>query len=399
MLATGSLDGTVGLWDAATGEAALPPIRGHGNGVASVCFSPIMNSDESDVHHLILTGKNGSGKTSLLDALAEYLEDVCSENYKLGVGNQRHGVAIAFNSPELMIHNLYHIGDCVFAYFGAHRAFNAIVPKYIEKVTFEDHYGLHDSPRDVFVKYLLDLKMTQALAQSNGRKERAEEISRWFDSLRDMMRTVYEDRTLTIEFDEDTYQFSICQEGREPFDINNTSDGFSAILDIVVGIMLRMVSKSGRTFRFDLPGIVLVDEIESHLHLSLQKRIVPYLTELFPNIQFVLTTHSPFVLSSVRNAVIYDLENHILITDGLSNNTYESIVEGYFNVDLLSAELRQKYDRYEELANKDELTDDELLESGELELYLDEIPDYLALGITTEYQKLKLQLYAKVVDE
>jgi hypothetical protein len=241
--------------------------------------------------------------------------------------------------------------------------------------------------------------MTQALALSNGRKERASEISRWFDSLRDMMRTIYEDPTLTIEFDEDTYQFSICQQGREPFDINDTSDGFSAILDIVVGIMLRMVNKSGRAFRFDLPGIVLVDEIESHLHLSLQKRIVPYLTELFPNIQFVLTTHSPFVLSSIRNAVIYDLENHTLITDGLSDNTYESIVEGYFNVDLLSDELREKYNRYTALAGKDVLTDDELLEVGELELYLDEIPDYLALGITTEYQKLKLQLHAKVVGE
>jgi hypothetical protein len=74
-------------------------------------------------------------------------------------------------------------------------------------------------------------------------------------------------------------------------------------------------------------------------------------------------------------------------------------VEGYFNVDLLSDELREKYNRYTALAGKDVLTDDELLEVGELELYLDEIPDYLALGITTEYQKLKLQLHAKVVGE
>lgn len=65
------------------------------------------------------------------------------------------------------------------------------------------------------------------------------------------------------------------------------------------------------------------------------------------------------MLSSVSNAVIYDLESHVLVTDGLGNNTYESIVEGYFNVDLLSAELREKYDRYKALSQKDELNDDE----------------------------------------
>lgn len=105
------------------------------------------------------------------------------------------------------------------------------------------------------------------------------------------------------------------------------------------------------------------------------------------------------MLSSITNATVYDLETKTLVTGGLSSNTYESIVEGYFNVDQLSNELRKKYDRYTTLAAKDELTDDELLETSELELYLDEIPDYLALGITTEYQKLKLQLHAKVVDE
>ena len=308
-------------------------------------------------------------------------------------------MGITFNVDETEVRSLYENGDCVFAYFGARRKFDAIIPQYIEKVSFADHYGLHESPRDVFVKYLLDLKMTQALAMSNGRKERADEIARWYDGIRDIMRRIYEDDTLTIEFDEDTYQFLICQEGREPSDINHASDGFSAVLDVVVGIMLRMVKKNGRTLRFDLPGVVLVDEIENHLHLSLQKQILPLLEDLFPNIQFVVSTHSPFVLSSVSNAVVYDLESHAFVTDGLGNNTYESIVEGYFNVDLLSAELREKFDRYKVLSQKHELNDDELLEASELELYLDEIPDYLSLGITTEYQKLKMQLHDKVVDE
>lgn len=66
-------------------------------------------------------------------------------------------------------------------------------------------------------------------------------------------------------------------------------------------------------------GIVLIDEIETHLHLELQKEILPFLTKLYPNIQFIVSTHSPFILSSVDNAVVFDLENKTLVPNGLAN--------------------------------------------------------------------------------
>lgn len=52
-------------------------------------------------------------------------------------------------------------------------------------------------------------------------------------------------------------------------------------------------------------------KIETHLHLELQKNIMSLLTTIFHNIQFIVTTHSPFILNSLDNVVIYDLENHI----------------------------------------------------------------------------------------
>ena len=143
--------------------------------------------------------------------------------------------------------------------------------------------------------------------------------------------------------------------------------------------------------RYDLEGLVLIDEIETHLHVELQKKIVPILMELFPNIQFVLTTHSPFILNSTPNAVVYDLENATLVTDGLTNLPYEGIVEGYFRADLLSQELRQKFEEYRALVRKQDLTDAEFAKAAELELYLDEVPDYLALDFSAEYSRLKLE--------
>ena len=62
--------------------------------------------------------------------------------------------------------------------------------------------------------------------------------------------------------------------------------------------MLRMEKQSQRDIRFDMPGIVLIDEIETHLHLELQKKIMEILTGIFPNVQFIVTTHSPFILNS-----------------------------------------------------------------------------------------------------
>ena len=138
----------------------------------------------------------------------------------------------------------------------------------------------------------------------------------------------------------------------------------------------------------------MIDEIETHLHLELQKKIMELLTIMFPNVQFIVSTHSPFILNSLENVVIYDLEQKTLVNSntGLSNIPYDGIVEGYFGASRLSDELADKFQRYKELAVKNNLTDDDIEEITQLEMYLDEIPDYLNLNITTEYQKIKLEL-------
>lgn len=136
---------------------------------------------------------------------------------------------------------------------------------------------------------------------------------------------------------------------------------------------------------------MLIDEIETHLHLDMQKNILELLTTVFPNIQFVISTHSPFILNSLENAVIYDLEKNITVQDGLSNVPYSGIVEGYFNANVMSNILKEKYERYKELVYKEELIDDDFEEIAELEMFLNEIPDYLALDITTEYQRIKME--------
>ena len=59
-----------------------------------------------------------------------------------------------------------------------------------------------------------------------------------------------------------------------------------------------------------MKGIVLIDEIESHLHASWQVRIMPLLKRLFPNTTFYVTTHSPLILS-----LLFDGEAYRLVRD------------------------------------------------------------------------------------
>ena len=249
-------------------------------------------------------------------------------------------------------------------------------------------YNIVENPGAKLTKYLVDLKATQAFTKD---VKKAEKIDRWFKRFENILKTIFEDEHLELKFNDETFQFSIHESDRESFDFNTMSSGYAAVLDIINDLIMRMEAQSGLRAEFDMEGIVLIDEIETHLHLELQKKILPVLTELFPNIQFIITTHSPFILSSLDDAVIYDLENRTLVRNGLKNLPYEGIVEGYFRVDVLSKELREKFERYKALVSKDELSDEEYEEIDHLEYYLDEIPDYLAQELTAEYSKMKLE--------
>lgn len=384
---------------------------------------------EEKINHLILTGKNGSGKTSVIEALAGYLNNAFKDSgffgrkkwlssvektrdmaiqegkdeaeifkleravdkEKIYFEKSRNGMGVQFSNKTNNIAALAEKYHYLLAYYRADRIFQAVQPRHVEKVQLKDNYGLTEFPRNEFVKYLLDLKMTEALARNNNKAEKADEIRTWFEKLQELLQQIFDDETVALEFDEDTFAFHILQQGKEPFDFNTLSSGYQAVLDIVLDIIMRMQNQTQRSFDFSLPGIVLVDEIETHLHLELQKNIMPLLTTVFPNIQFIVTTHSPFVLNSIENAVIYDLENRLLVKKGLGNVPYDGIVEGYFGADKLSDILKTKFEKYKALVKKERLSDDELNEIAQLEFYLDEIPDYLALGISTEYQKAKLE--------
>jgi energy-coupling factor transporter ATP-binding protein EcfA2 len=91
-----------------------------------------------------------------------------------------------------------------------------------------------------------------------------------------------------------------------PIQIEEMSDGYRSVTALVTDIV-RQVNEcfagfidwaAGDSPQILCSGIVLIDEIDAHLHLSWQKRIGPWLCAHFPNIQFIVTTHSPYICQS-----------------------------------------------------------------------------------------------------
>lgn len=80
----------------------------------------------------------------------------------------------------------------------------------------------------------------------------------------------------------------------------------------------------------ELEGIVIIDEIDTHLHLELQYRVLPKLISMFPKIQFIITTHSPFFIAGMKREFPINeqsLEEQYLILDAngkkLSTNDFD----------------------------------------------------------------------------
>ena len=344
---------------------------------------------EAERKHLILTGENGSGKTSLLETIKQAINSptmlrayICSIESVLDIEFNAN-----FNDVR---NNLINRGLFVLGFWGAHRRANIDIPIGPRKINLQGKaiYHISSNPSKLLVQYLVNQQMKILHASKNNDIETENNLENWFRMLEKRFKFLFNDDTLELKFDIDNYTFNFITKNREIFGFDTLSDGYSAVIDIVSGIMLKMEDKS--TNAYDLPGIVLIDEIETHLHVDLQKKILPFLTDFFPNIQFIVSTHSPFILNSMDNAVIYDLEHQIRVED-LSAYSYEAIVEKYFDVDKYSDEIKKLVREYEQLIIKKQRTEEEDFRLLELQKYFSKIPSDFAPELVAHFQKLELQ--------
>jgi predicted ATPase len=109
--------------------------------------------------------------------------------------------------------------------------------------------------------------------------------------------------------------------------LNQLSDGEQRLFSLFVDIARQLlINERGKTLG-EGKAIVLIDEVDVHLHPKWQRRIVPALEDLFPNCQFIATTHSPFVIQAVDRQRITFIEprSSAEFLDG--GNSLEDIAE------------------------------------------------------------------------
>lgn len=377
--------------------------------------------DSNKRQHLLLTGKNGSGKTSLLLEIEKFLRAINDEKlsqvfdqYPTWINEAKKKVLSASSDSEKYaadkdlkqclgflkkysdgvqinlnqyegLEMMYHNGKFITAYFPSERKAQFMRPNGVENITLENTYGIDESAGDILLKYMVHLKTQQAYARNEGDQTTADKIQQLFDRFDLALQILLDEESIHIEYDYKKYDFKIRQNGREPFSFNELSDGYSSVIYIVSDLILRMDKNwllEDKISEYDYQGIVLIDELETHLHIELQKKIFPFLTKFFPRIQFIVTTHSPYILNSISNAKAYDLERQVEL-DNLSGFSSDDLAEGYFEADAYSDELKNSLNRYEELCLRNDLTEDERAERAEIRIKFKNISTELS-GVAKE---------------
>jgi len=194
----------------------------------------------------------------------------------------------------------------------------------IDTKKYDNNYGMD------LEQHLVNLKNRSSLAITEDKNiDYAKKINEWFLDFEKNLQELMEDSSTKLNFDADTLKFTIVQDNKPPYTFQNLSSGYKSIFDIYSDLLMRTEYFSILPDEFE--GTVFIDEIDAHLHVSLQRKIFPFLVKSFPLIQFIVTTHSPFVLMSLDDVKIFDISKNSLIEEDLSLYSYSSIMEGLFD--------------------------------------------------------------------
>ncbi|EFU2865662.1 AAA family ATPase [Salmonella enterica] len=314
---------------------------------------------------LIITGGNGCGKTSFITAIYNYLKKGINDpqnndiqhllNQKKSYENQlktigRDGGNYNYyqqklkecesrleelNNFNIEISSLDNKDIRSLLRFHSATRQSAIsspsqAPKHSVLVEENKHFANDKDGSQFFESYLLSLKKNQSYAIAFDKDENeAKRISLWFDKIQLDLRSLFEDPDLVLEFDTKDEKFYLHQDGKDKYTFQTLSAGYSSILSIYTDLIMRV--EMWGVSPDNIQGIIFIDEIDAHLHVSLQKQILRFFIKSFPKIQFIVTTHSPFVVTSVTDSIIYDLTANEQIID-VSSYSYGVVMEEIFGV-------------------------------------------------------------------
>lgn len=198
-------------------------------------------------------------------------------------------------------------------YYPVNRAVLEIPLEVLEEHQFEqiDAYDQALTGARIDFKSFFEWYRNREDVENEELRDNPEHSDRQLQAVRKAIYSVLDDKEKNfsnLRVRRSPLQMTITKLGQELI-VNQLSDGEKGLLAMVGDLARRLaIANPGLENPREGSGVVLIDEIELHLHPKWQREIIPALTRTFPNCQFIVTTHSPQVISQVKPEGIYILE-------------------------------------------------------------------------------------------
>lgn len=187
-----------------------------------------------------------------------------------------------------------------------------------------------------FVSYLQDIFKNDIHMKNSTLKNKRRELQLVRKAIENF---VPEYKNLKVK--REPHPHMVLDKGDEVLNLNQLSDGEKNLIALVGDIARRLTMvNSHKKEPLHGEGIILIDEIDLHLHPSWQRIVIPKMIEIFPNCQFFISTHSPQVISSAKSENIFLLR---YLSTGIE---VESVEESYgMSIDRVVVHLMDDYSR------------------------------------------------------
>jgi predicted ATP-binding protein involved in virulence len=206
----------------------------------------------------------------------------------------------------------------VFAYYGVSRA---ILDVPLSRKGFINSYSRFDSMANTLNASSNFRSAFMWFYNKENEEHRLQKEQRSFDiSLKELDVVRNAIRTMFPDLDNphiavNPLRFMI-EQNKQNLGIEQLSDGYKTMLGLVIDLSSRFAMANPH---LDNPliadAIVMIDEVDLHLHPSWQQRVFGDLMRTFPNTQFIVTTHSPYIVESLNNHLKKDKIKSLIIND------------------------------------------------------------------------------------
>lgn len=275
-------------------------------------------------------------------------------------------------------HTQLHFSYAAFAYSGQ-RTLRDTPLSTIQQITaspFDAALSFDGSVRpQILLQWIANNRTQSALAKADGDDQAAQVYDQALNRITTLIRDIC-DLELEFRLERSPLAVTVRVNG-DTIHFDSLPDGLKSIISWVADLSLRLEAIPWQEQRdvFSQPIILLLDEVDIHLHPKWQRRILPAIQTLLPNAQIFVSTHSPFVVGSVEDAWVYRLPEPGQgsgIIEGVQSGagkSYRLILDEIFGIDdefdVETEALFDKFYLYRDRFMKDQQGREALLETAD----------------------------------